>query len=315
MSNVLPPTSLSLTSSAAIRDNRTHMSKEHQSLEKSLSSAGHCEYLYEGTQNLRSALSANRRLIENQVHEVNSKNLSNRAQSEIEFVELCINISKDLGTKLSAMKTDSGNVDQTFHTWCTQKLTEIARIANKTTFDGEYALSAQHPTVEPVNRDIITLPLPITGIADLSYAVGGYDEMVHQLNAREQTSLGVSIIHPGIENLVRTLRECLNGNVMNSKDVVWDATVDLLNGSAVPQLSYALKEAGELKKQADDSIDVLKTENIRMGEVFKDHIFRPMEQLLNQKIEAKGLVDLQESLFTANQISTQNFNNKIDQLF
>lgn len=315
MVNTLPPVSMNLTISDSLRENKTRMSRLHQELEESLSSGGHCEYLYEGTPNVTTALSADRRIMENQVHHNNSVNLSNRAQSEIEFVKLCVETSRQLGVKLSEMKTDSGEVDQTFLNWCSQKLTEITRIANKTTFQSEYALSASHPGVAPVDLITMTTPMPITGVPDLLYSRGGFEKMVFQLNAREQTSMGVSIIHPGIENLTRTLRMCMNGNVMNKRDPVWDAATDLLNGSAVPQLSYALKEAGELKAAADKSVETVKTENLTMSAAYQNSAFRDMEQILSESIEAKGLVDIQESLFTSTHLSTRKFSDKLEQLF
>lgn len=283
-------------------------------LKRAVATGGSSDLLSDRTPDVKGLLGSSRTIIEDQVHITNDTNTNTRAQAQLQFIELCTTISEQLGKKLSIVRTNSGIVDQTFTTWCQQQLSIIGSAANRTIQDGTYACASATPTVPPMNASALT-PLPTGTGPTLDYTAGSFNTVNVRLSDSVMGIDSFDITHPGVEQLVRTLRVSLTGDVNNALDPTWAFATDLLNTSAVQNLSQAIITVGTLSQQAQDTTDEIKSQIPIIAQQLQTYGYHTQAQMIQEQAETTAMVQIQRSSIFSTLKQTQDFLQRMDQLY
>ncbi len=309
------PNSLGLDSVTLLQQYNATARNTSDTLRAVNSSAGECDYLADNTPDVLGMLGMNRLLAENNVHILNDELTNSRSQYQIQFIDLCVNIAQQLGPRLSSIRTNVGIPDQTFSSWCSEQLANIGNTANRPMFDGTYPCGGATAFLPPVNVNTIQSSLPSGAGPTLDYAVGSFSTYTARLSQSRTVLDQMNVTNAGVENIIRTLRMCLSGDVTNSLDPTWAVCNDLLVTGAIPNLGEAMKNAGNLGGTAQDVRDELKDELSLIAKQYQTYAFVPEMELIQTQMQAQAISRIQESNIFSNLKMTQQILDKFDQLF
>jgi hypothetical protein len=181
-------------------------------------------------------------------------------------------------------------------------------------FDGTYPCASGTPTIAPMDPTVIMSPLPSGTGSTLDYAKGAFNTFDARLSATTTCSDNFNVTSDGTENLIRTLRICLTGNIAQASDPTWAFANDLLVNSAIPNIAKDFRVAGNLGNQAQETKDALNDLAPVIGKQFKDYAFLLETAVIQKKFDEAAKASQQmSSLFTSFK-KTQDFFDKMDQL-